>query len=63
MMAEKLQKHTFHFFEGDVAKLKDLYPTLSVANVIRGLIRQHILNVEKAVGAVKGTIKIGKLDV
>lgn len=50
---EKLQKHTFFFFEGDVAKLADLYPHLPVSQIIRNLIRTHILNVEKATEAVK----------
>lgn len=63
-MSDKLQKHTLHFFEGDIAKLQELHPNLSVANVVRNLVRQHILNMEKAAQAIKGTIKIkGTLNV
>lgn len=51
-MAEKLQKHTLHFFAGDIARLQDLHPNLSVASIVRNLVRQHILNVEKAAKAV-----------
>lgn len=60
---DKLQKHTFHFFEGDIAKLQDLHPNLSIASVVRNLVRNHILNMEKAAEAVKGNIKIGKINV
>jgi glucan phosphorylase len=62
-MNEKLQKHTFHFFEGDIKKLEELHPTISIASVVRNLVRQHILNMEKAVAAVNiNKIKV-KIDV
>lgn len=51
-MPDKLQKHTLHFFAGDIARLQELHPSLSVASIVRNLVRQHILNIEKATKAV-----------
>lgn len=45
---EGLHKHTFYLFEGDVEELKILCPEVSVATVIRTLVRTFIIQSRKA---------------
>jgi len=42
-----LQKHTLSLFEGDFARLIELHPEASAANVIRLLVRAHINRTEE----------------
>jgi len=42
----RLQKHTMHLFEGDYEILRELYPEIGAAIVIRGLVRKFINQVE-----------------
>ena len=41
---EELQKHTFHLYRGDYAKLQALFPELGAAIIIRKLVRQYLDN-------------------
>jgi hypothetical protein len=43
---EKLTKHTFHLYDGDVKKLQDLHPEVGAAVIIRKLVRAHIEKIE-----------------
>lgn len=47
-MRKKLNttKHTLHFFEGDIARLQELYPSPGASAVIRALVRKHIEAIE-----------------
>lgn len=36
------QKHTLNLFEGDFARLQELYPDAGASLVIRTLVRRHI---------------------
>jgi len=42
---EPMTKHTLHLYEGDYERLRELYPELGAAIVIRRLIRKHIKEV------------------
>ena len=44
----KLHKHTLFLREGDIEKLQELYPQVSAAVVIRGLIANHIEKMKQA---------------
>jgi len=39
---EPMSKHTLHLYEGDYERLRELYPELGAAIIIRRLIRKHI---------------------
>ena len=39
---EPMQKHTLHLYEGDYEGLRELYPELGAAIVIRRLVRKHL---------------------
>lgn len=41
-----LTKHTLHLFEGDYAKIQDLFPDVGAAVVIRRLVRQYVERIE-----------------
>lgn len=42
---EPMTKHTLHLYEGDYERLRELYPELGAAIIIRRLIRKHIKEV------------------
>lgn len=57
-LSEDLQKHTLHLRRGDVDKLREIYPDVAVAVVIRRLIsttvdrferNQPVINIEEMV--------------
>ena len=45
-MPEKLTKHSLNLFEGDYAKVRELYPQYGGGAVIRSVVRKFILKVE-----------------
>lgn len=46
-ISEDLQKHTFHLRRGDVEKLREIYPNVPSAIVIRRLISTTVDRFEK----------------
>lgn len=58
-IAEDLQKHTFHFRRGDVEKLRDIYPGIPVAHVIRRLVSTTVDRFERKLPV----LEIKELDV
>ncbi len=47
-LTRTLQKHTLLLFEGEFDLLRDLHPQLPPTEVIRTLIRNHIIKVTEA---------------
>lgn len=43
---EGLQKHTLHLYEGDYERIRQYYPDLGAAVVIRKIVRKFLLNIE-----------------
>jgi len=50
---EPLVKVKLNLFERDYSRLKDLYPSLGPARVIRALVHAHVGKIERAAGSVQ----------
>ena len=46
---EELTRHSLFLFAGDFDKLKELYPDVGAAFMVRRIIRQYILKIESKV--------------
>lgn len=44
--SEGLQKHTLHLYSGDYERIRELYPDLGAAVVIRKIVRKFLVNIE-----------------
>lgn len=56
---DKLTKHTLNLFEGDFAKLGELYPALGAGVVVRQLVRNYLVGVEaKSAAEIKTEVNL-----
>jgi len=51
--SEPCLKHTLLLFEGDFARLQELYPEVGASIIIRRLVRKHIKEVEGNLATIK----------
>lgn len=54
----ELSKHTLNLFPGDYDKLREFYPDIGAATIIRRIVRAFIDQVEKAGGKAPNEIDI-----
>lgn len=57
-LSEDLQKHTFHLRRGDVEKLREIYPNVPSAIIIRRLISTTVDRFERK----EPVLEIGGID-
>lgn len=43
---DELTKHTLHLFTGDYDKIRELFPDIGAAVIIRRIVRQYVERVE-----------------